>query len=89
MVSSWGKIPQKVVLNMRVKKTLTLDESVLERIQSYADTNGLSLSGSVSVLCMQKLDEIKALNEIANVQRLLSEVGNQIENLQANPSDRA
>lgn len=89
MVSNWGKIPQKVVLTVRIKKTLTLDESVLERIQSYAVTNGLSLSGSVSVLCMQKLDEIKALSEIANVQRLLSEVGNKIEYLQANPTEKA
>ena len=71
---------------MKVKKTLTLDDSVLQRIQAYADTNGIYLSGAISVLCMQKLDEIKALNEIASVQKILSEVGTQIENYQVNCS---
>lgn len=70
-----SKMPKKI------KKSLTFDEAVLERIEAYADMNGLSLSSALSVLSCQKLDEIQVIQKLDGLKELynkLQEVQDQL-----------
>lgn len=56
-----------------VKKNITLDSIVIEKVKEYADSNGLSFSGSLAVLAMARLEEIKAINAMGQVHTMIEE----------------
>lgn len=73
---------------MGIRKTvnITIDSDVLNRIEFYADRNGLSRSGAISVLCNQMIsanDSLEAidsmnkgfdkLNDVAEQMRIYNE----------------
>ena len=55
---------------VKVKRTLTIEKEVYDRVEEYADKNGISVSGAFSVLAMQKLDEIDALKQAHEMQSM-------------------
>ena len=59
---------------MKVKRTLTIEKEVYDRVEEYADKNGISVSGAFSVLAMQKLDEIDALKQAKEMQSLFTKM---------------
>ena len=65
---------------MKVKRTLTIEKEVYDRVEEYADKNGISVSGAFSVLAMQKLDEIDALKQAHEMQGLFDRMASLMEN---------
>ena len=59
---------------VKVKRTLTIEKEVYDRVEEYADKNGISVSGAFSVLAMQKLDEIDALKQAKEMQSLFTKM---------------
>jgi len=63
---------QKGGETMKVKKNITMDEDVCRRIMDFAEQNGISFSGAISVLSGQALetkqgmDVLKQLTELMN-----------------------
>lgn len=46
----------------RIRITIQLDSEVLRQVDEYAKINGLTRAGAVSVLCMQTIQQSKALD---------------------------
>ena len=65
---------------MKVKRTLTIEKEVYDRVEEYADKNGISVSGAFSVLAMQKLDEIDALKQAHEMQGLFDKMASLMDN---------
>ena len=57
----------------KVKVTLTMEESFLERIREYASNNGVSVSAAVSILTSQRMDEMDAMKEMPALRKLYEE----------------
>lgn len=64
---------------MKVKRTLTIELEVYNRVEEYANKNGISASGAFSILAMQKLDEIEAMKQISQVQDLFSKMSDLVD----------
>lgn len=47
-----------------MKVNVTLDDALMERIDSYADANYMSRSGFVSLACTQYLNQMEAFRAI-------------------------
>lgn len=56
---------------MRIQKNMTMEETVINRVQAYADNAGLSLSAAFSVLATQKLDELDAIKQLPELSDIL------------------
>lgn len=65
---------------VKVKRTLTIEKEVYDRVEEYADKNGISVSGAFSVLAMQKLDEIDALKQAHEMQGLFDKMASLMDN---------
>jgi hypothetical protein len=65
---------------VKVKRTLTIEKEVYDRVEEYADKNGISVSGAFSVLAMQKLDEIDALKQAHEMQELFDKMASLMDN---------
>ena len=59
---------------MKVKRTLTIEQDVYDRVNEYSEKNGISVSGAFSVLATQKLDEIEALKQASEMQSLFEKM---------------
>lgn len=66
------------VLVAKVKKTLTLEDVVIDRVQEWADMAGISLSGAFAVLATQHLDAMRAADAMADMKDLLVSVKNSL-----------
>lgn len=62
-----------------MKVNVTLDDRLLERIDSYADENYMSRSGLISFACNQFLvqnDVVCAIKEMGYLMRKIADTGN-------------
>lgn len=59
---------------MKIKKTIALEESVMADVQEYAESNGLTFTGALSVLARQALQAQKAVQAASNLSTLMDEV---------------
>lgn len=60
----------------RIRINVQLDSEVLRQVDEYAKFNGLTRAGAVSVLCMQTIQQSKALDMMKgfedNMKKLLA-----------------
>lgn len=48
----------------RIRVNIHFDEEVLKQIDEYAKKNGITRTGAISVLCMQSLEQKKAMDSL-------------------------
>jgi len=54
----------------RIRITIQLDSEVLKQVDEYAKMNGLTRAGAVSVLCMQTIQQNKAMEAMDKMKGL-------------------
>lgn len=59
---------------MKLRKTIMIDEEVYKRVSAFADENGISVSGAISVLVGQALQAQKGMDSLQHVAKLFSEM---------------
>lgn len=59
---------------MKVKKTIALDSEVLRKIEDYAEKMGITLTGAISVLCMQTLQTNEAMETMGKIDIIMSQL---------------
>lgn len=62
------------VLPMKLKKNIMIDEDVYLRVLQYANDNGISFSGAVSVLAGQALTAMKSIDSVENLVKLMTDI---------------
>lgn len=62
---------------MKLRKAISIDEEVSNRVQEYADKNGISFSGAISVLAGQALDALKGLETFKRFSDMMEEAKKQ------------
>lgn len=60
-----------------MKVQVTLDDKLMERIDSYADENYMSRSGLVSFACTQFLNQAEAVRAVREIAVLLRKVADE------------
>lgn len=66
-----GKVPQNSENKRRVN--LVMDVDVVKTIDEYAEQNGISRSGAISVLCMQMLKSLKATEAMTELKGMFEQ----------------
>lgn len=57
---------------MKTTKNLTFDPAFVQRVQSWADLNGVSFSSAVSILVNEKLDAETYIVQITKIQDFMT-----------------
>lgn len=58
----------------RIRITIQLDSEVLKQVDEYAKINGLTRAGAVSVLCMQTIQQNKAMDMMKGFDERLKQI---------------
>lgn len=53
---------------------ISISEGVLAKVQAYADQNGLSRSGAITVLCMQMISANEGVTAMAQMDKHVQEL---------------
>lgn len=65
-------------VKMKVKLNISLDDSVLREIDEFAEQNGISRSGAISMICMMYIKGLKTAEDMGILNSTLQELGKAI-----------